>query len=473
MSYPEITQRAFNSPLLVEPRKAAAFMRGLGPRLLSVDSAQIAMAMEDDGAADPAWSPPPFASLLGDELGESIRQGWSDGYGLVEGVAVIAISGVLIHRGAWIGQSSGQTSYEGVRAQIDAAVEDPAVKGIALEIDCFGGEVAGCFDLADHIRAVAKIKPVRAFIAEHAYSAAYALAAQADKIIVPRSGGVGSIGVLCMHVDVSGAMKKEGVAVTLIHAGAHKVDGHPYAALPDDVRDTMQAEMEQLRQLFATTVGKGRGDRLDAAAALGTEAKCFSGADAVREGLADEVQEPRVAFQEFIEEINSGADAPSTKVATATKTKGGRTMATKRTAIRKTKAKAMEDDIPEEDEEDEPEAMEDDTETDEEAVDDDDGGDEDDDEDEAAPAAKSERQRISAIVNSQAAVGREKQAAHFAFSTNMSAKAAISALKTAPKANGQSPLSRVMGGEHPNLKPAGGAPAKGESIADRAAKRFK
>lgn len=470
MSYPEITQRAFNRPLLVEPRKAAAFMRGLGPRLLSVDPAQIAMAMEDDQAADPAWSPPPFASLLGDELGESLRQGWSEGYGLVDGVAVISISGVLIHRGAWIGRSSGQTSYEGVRAQIDAAAEDPAVKGIALEIDCFGGEVAGCFDLADRVRAVAQLKPVRAFIAEHAYSAAYALAAQADKIIVPRSGGVGSIGVLCMHVDVSAAMKKEGVAVTLIHAGAHKVDGHPYAALPDDIRETMQGEMEQLRQLFASTVGKGRGDRLDAAAAIATEAVCFSGADAVREGLADKVQEPRAAFQEFIEEINSGADAPSTKVATATKPEGSQIMAKTRTTTHK--AKAMDDDedqvddIPVEDEDDEPEAMEDDVETDEESVD-------EDDEDEAAPAAKSERKRISAIVNSQAAVGREKQAAHFAFNTNMSAKAAISALKAAPKASGQSALSRAMDGEHPNLKPAGGVSAKGESIAGRATKRFK
>ena len=51
--------------------------------------------------------------------------------------------------------------------------------GVALEIDSFGGEVAGVFDLADRIRALRRDKPVWAFVAEHAFSAGYALASQA------------------------------------------------------------------------------------------------------------------------------------------------------------------------------------------------------------------------------------------------------------------------------------------------------
>ena len=60
-------------------------------------------------------------------------------------------------------------------------------------IDSFGGEVAGAFDLADRIRAVRAQKPVHAFVAEHALSAGYVLASQADQIILPRTGAVGSI----------------------------------------------------------------------------------------------------------------------------------------------------------------------------------------------------------------------------------------------------------------------------------------
>ena len=121
---------------------------------------------------------------------------------MVDGIAVIEIAGTLVHRGAWIGQSSGMTSYEGIAAQLQAALADPGVRGIALDIDSFGGEVAGAFDLADRIRAARAQKPVHAFIAEHALSAGYVLASQADHIILPRTGAVGSIGVVALHTDM-------------------------------------------------------------------------------------------------------------------------------------------------------------------------------------------------------------------------------------------------------------------------------
>jgi signal peptide peptidase SppA len=202
---------------------------------------------------------------------------------------VIEIAGVLVHRGGWIGQSSGQTSYEGIAAQIEAAARDPAVRAVALEIDSFGGEVAGVFDLADQIRALRRDKPVWAFVAEHAFSAGYALASQADRILLPRTGAVGSIGVVVMHADLSGQLDQDGVRVTLIHSGQHKVDGNPYEPLPESVRDDIQREIDVLRFLFAETVAAGRAGRLSQDAALATEAATYRGADAVSAGLADDV----------------------------------------------------------------------------------------------------------------------------------------------------------------------------------------
>ncbi|MCT4334290.1 S49 family peptidase [Paracoccus sp. YLB-12] len=220
---------------------------------------------------------------------------------------MIAIAGTLVHRGAWIGQSSGLTSYEGLAAQIDAAVHDSAIRGIALEIDSFGGEVAGAFDLADRIRAARNTKPVHAFLAEHALSAGYALASQADRITLPRTGAAGSIGVITMHTDMSGVLAQKGVAVTLIHAGARKADGNPYAALPEGIRERLQAELEDLRILFAETVAAGRGTKLSKDAALATEAAVFRGAAAVEAGLADAVADPRAAFRAFTESVNRPA----------------------------------------------------------------------------------------------------------------------------------------------------------------------
>jgi ClpP class serine protease len=142
-------------------------------------------------------------------------------------------------------------------------------------------------------------KPVHAFVAEHALSAGYVLASQADRIILPRTGAVGSIGVVALHTDMSGALDQKGIAVTLIHAGAHKIDANPYQPLPGAVHDQMQRELEVVRLLFAETVAAGRGDRLSDAAALATEAAVFRGADAIAAGLADELADPVTAFRSF------------------------------------------------------------------------------------------------------------------------------------------------------------------------------
>jgi len=306
MLHARIAARAFNTPLLVEPSKAMAFLSGLGPRILG---RQVELAGSDVIDAPGTSALPARASILAGSLSGRLRQHGDAPYPVVDGIAVIEISGVLIHRGGWIGQSSGQTSYEGIAAQIDTAGNDPAVRGVALEIDSFGGEVAGVFDLADRIRAIRATKPVWAFVAEHAFSAGYALASQADRILLPRTGAVGSIGVVVMHADMSGQLDQDGMRVTLIHSGAHKVDGNPYAPLPDGVRADIQGEIDVLRFLFAETVSAGRAGRLDIDAAMTTEAATYRGADAVAAGLADEVTDLAGGLAAF-QQVVSGRSIP-------------------------------------------------------------------------------------------------------------------------------------------------------------------
>ena len=297
MHHAQIAQRAFNTPLMVDPAKALAFLSGLGPRITGQEI--TFQGLEVETAEQIATSLPARASLFGNDLAQRHQRNGTQPFSAVDGIAVIEIAGTLVHRGAWIGQSSGLTSYEGIAAQLQAALADPGVRGIALDIDSFGGEVAGAFDLADRIRAARVQKPVHAFVAEHALSAGYVLASQADRIILPRTGAVGSIGVVALHTDMSGALDQKGIAVTLIHAGAHKVDANPYQPLPEAVHDQMQRELEVVRFLFAETVAAGRGDRLTHAAALATEAAVFRGADAIAAGLADDLADPVTAFHAF------------------------------------------------------------------------------------------------------------------------------------------------------------------------------
>ncbi len=236
----------------------------------------------------------PRAAHIGSFAGSGRRP-----YAVVSGVAVVPVSGLLVPAYPWIGDP-WVTGYDALSCQVVEALDDSEVKAVCLTINSPGGLCEGLFDLCDGITAAkaAAKKPVAGICAETAYSAAYALGAVCDGLSVPRTGGVGSVGVYTAHMDVSRMMDTAGVTMTLVAAGAHKVDGHPYAPLPDDVRADMQAQVEDLRLLFAETVARGRG--LDVAAVLATEARCYDGprgtAEAVRLGLADVVASPAAAF---------------------------------------------------------------------------------------------------------------------------------------------------------------------------------
>tara|TARA_R110002074_G_scaffold253081_2_gene425075 strand:- start:19560 stop:20462 length:903 start_codon:yes stop_codon:yes gene_type:complete len=237
-------------------------------------------------------------------------------YAFRDGVAIIGVRGYLMDDYPWIGDRWA-TGYDGLRFQADEAFADPDVKGVVLDIKSYGGYVAACFDLCDHLHAlkVSTGKPVAAILSEYAYSAAYAIASIADSISVPRTGGVGSIGVICEHWNMAGALEKWGEEVTVVTSGAHKGDGNPYGPLPDSVRADLQADLDATRLLFAETVVRGRvaaGVTLTVEDVLATEARSYDGplmtAKAVELGLADAVLAPSDAFAAFVAAINSNED---------------------------------------------------------------------------------------------------------------------------------------------------------------------
>ena len=156
-------------------------------------------------------------------------------------------------------------------------------------------------------------------MAEHAFSAGYALASQADRILLPRTGAVGSIGVVVMHAELSGQLDQDGVRVTLIHSGRHKVDGNPYEPLPAEVRGDIQREIDVLRFLFAETVAAGRTGKLNQDAALATEAATYRGADAVTAGLADEVIDVQRGFAAFRQLVAGATDRSTTRIQSSTR----------------------------------------------------------------------------------------------------------------------------------------------------------
>ena len=206
-----------------------------------------------------------------------------------EGIAVLPVLGTLVRRSSYLGAASGLTSYHDIEAMAESAFADPQVKAVLLEIDSSGGEAGGVFDLAQRLRqlAQASAKPLWAIADEAALSAAYAIACAADRLWLTRTAEVGSIGVVAVHVDESVADAKAGFNYTFLHAGAHKVDGHPHAPLPAPVAADIQTDIEQLHAQFIALVAGFR--RLTPEVIRDTEARLYRGEAALQVGLADQI----------------------------------------------------------------------------------------------------------------------------------------------------------------------------------------
>lgn len=278
MNLPHLAQRLFNTPLALHPHKAEVVMAALTDRF-GLTRIQSNADWSDD-----------------DEIFS--RKGRECGYDVIAGIARIPITGTLVQKLGTLRPYSGMTGYDGIRASFLTAMNDSEVKAICLDIDSPGGEVAGCFDLVDEIYAARGEKPIWAILSESAYSAAYALASAADRIIVPRTGGVGSIGVIVMHVDWSQRIKSDGVQVTIITFGSRKGESNPWEPLSEEARKSIQSDVDEMGRLFVSTVSRNRG--IAERTIRDTEAACYLAADSVQLGLADQVASPDVAFRDLL-----------------------------------------------------------------------------------------------------------------------------------------------------------------------------
>ena len=275
-TYPHLADRLLNTPLLLHPQKLDAIIAGLGQRLLGVDGIQIDPATLGTGAALPA-------EMFTTRRGERTERG----YRAVDGVAVISAMGGLVHRTRLAADSSLLIGYNDLAADLEDALAQADVHAIALVLDSPGGEVSGAFELAERIYAARGRKPIVAVADGMAASAAYLAASAADEVVLTPTSYVGSIGVVMRHVDFSRALANDGITVSHIFAGEHKIDGNPYQPLPDAVRAALQADIEGLYQMFVQAVAKHRG--LSEQAVRDTRAGVYRGVAAVAARLADRI----------------------------------------------------------------------------------------------------------------------------------------------------------------------------------------
>jgi capsid assembly protease len=284
-NYPQLAQRLFNVPLAITPGKIEVIMAALAERMglakVLRPTGEVVMLSDLDVSSEPRAENRP--------------------YDVVEGVAIIPVEGTLVQKLGTMRPYSGMTGYDGIRANLSMALEDDGVRAIMLDVDSPGGEVAGCFDISDAIYAARGVKPMWSILSESAYSAAYSIASSTDRIIVPRTGGTGSVGVICAHVDFSKMLEGAGISVELITYGDRKADGNQYGPLSKDARARFQADVDTMGDLFVQTVARNR--NMKPAAVKATQASTYMGASGVDVGFADAVMAPDEAFRSLLAEL--------------------------------------------------------------------------------------------------------------------------------------------------------------------------
>jgi ClpP class serine protease len=216
---------------------------------------------------------------------------------LVGDVAIINIKGPLEHHAGW-----WCDSYDEILERCDAACSTTA-HTVLLKLDSPGGLVSGMCETSRALRAKCEAAGKRLVAyADHASSAAYALASSAERIVVPETGFVGSIGVINTRIDARKSAEMYGVAYHIITSGDRKADGHPQKPMTEAELAATQGTVDSLAAVFFGLVAEMRGMSAQDVQAL--QARSFHGTAAVEAGLADEVQ----SFDELLASLASAGD---------------------------------------------------------------------------------------------------------------------------------------------------------------------
>lgn len=347
---------------------------------------------------------------------------------LRDGVAVIPVTGPLFRYANLFTAISGATSYEILAQDFTAALDNPDINAIILNIDSPGGEVNGCAELANMIFAARGKKPIIAYASGDAASGAYWIASAADEVVASETSGLGSIGVVAVY---RGAKPDKNAPTTIEIVSSQS----PFKRLnpeTDEGRAKLQARIDAMAEVFVNTLARNRGIEATQVLEQFGGGDILIGAHAVNAGLADRIGSLEKLIAEFSASSNPAFQRGFLLPATTQHKETTMNLETLTQEHPELLAQVQSD------------------------------------------ARASERSRIQTILASEEAKDRGDLAQHLSFATDMAADSAVAMLAKAPKiqpepkTNGFDAAMRDLG--NPKITPAS-AEAEEDSI-DSVAKRL-
>lgn len=219
------------------------------------------------------------------------------------GVAVIPIMGPIFPRASIFNSISGATSVDILAKELKQSVENDEVKSIILDIDSPGGAVTGIAEFSQMIFDARGKKPITAVVDGMAASAAYWIASAADSVVLSKTSGVGSIGVVTagykqIEADHNGFMEYE---IVSSNAENKRVDPST-----EEGQSVIRETLDEIESSFVADVARNRNVGIEKVLSDFGRGGLLIGQKALKAGMVDKID----TFESTLISVGGGSQLP-------------------------------------------------------------------------------------------------------------------------------------------------------------------
>lgn len=183
--------------------------------------------------------------------------------------------------------NSGIDSEE-ISKELLKLADDDKIKAVVLRVNSPGGSAYGSEQIWHAVGEVKRQKPMVVSMGDYAASGGYYIACPADRIFAQPTTLTGSIGIFGMFPNTQGLMDKIGVTFDNVKTNKYSDLGAGYRPMTAEEKAIVQNYIERGYDLFTKRCADGRGISQDSIKAI-AEGRIYSGIDALRIGLVDEL----------------------------------------------------------------------------------------------------------------------------------------------------------------------------------------
>ncbi|MCY4524100.1 MAG: signal peptide peptidase SppA [Halobacteriovoraceae bacterium] len=205
-------------------------------------------------------------------------------------IAVVEIDGVLL-------------KSKEIIEKLHIAESAKNIKAIIVRINSPGGAVGPVQEIYQEIRRIDKKRPVYASFSAIAASGGYYVGAATRKIFSNPGTLTGSIGVLMQFIDLSRLYQWMKISPNTIKSGRYKDIGGPGRPMTSEEKGIMQNLLKGVHRQFINDIVKIRKDKIKKDIETLAQGQIFSGEEAFKHGLVDDLASLWEAGRKIHEEL--------------------------------------------------------------------------------------------------------------------------------------------------------------------------